>query len=130
MSRKVILIPVLAAVAVFIAVLATAVWRQADAGPPIQTKALGVWQEQTTLQPVRLTVSAGGGQADETTYWVTYSPTSAEPLPARLEGDRILVWGENPQDVRWVITFDEGADALLLARPDGSERHILRRVTT
>jgi hypothetical protein len=129
-SRKIVLIPILAAAAVGIAVIAVAVWRQADTGPPIQMNALGVWQEQTTSQPVRLTVSAGGGQADETTYWVTYGPSSAEPLPARLEGDRILVWGENTQDVRWVITYDEGADAILLARPDGSERHILRRVST
>ncbi len=130
MSRKVVLIPILAAAVVAVAVIAVAVWRQADAGPPIQTKALGVWQEQTTSQPVRLTVSAADGQTDVTRYWVTYAPTSAKPLPARLEGDRILVWGENTQDVRWVITYDEGADALLLARPNGSERHILRRVST
>ena len=130
MPRRVVLIPILAAAVVCVAVIAVAVWRQADAGPPIQTKALGVWQEQTTAQPVRLTVSAAGEDADETRYWVTYAPTSSKPLPARLEGDRILVWGENTQDVRWVITYDEGADALLLARPNGSERHILRRVST
>ncbi len=130
MSRKVVLIPILALVVVAVAVIAGAIWRQADAGPPIQTKALGVWQEQTTSQPVRLTVSAADGQTDVTRYWVTLAPTSPKPLPARLEGDRILVWSENTEDVRWVITYDEGADALLLARPDGSERHILRRVST
>lgn len=130
MSRRVVLIPVLTLVVAIVAVIAGAIWRQADAGPPIQTKALGVWQEQTTSQPVRLTVSAADGQTDVARYWVTYAPTSAEPLPARLEGDRILVWGESLEDARWVITYDEGADALLLARPDGSERHILRRVST
>lgn len=129
MSRRVVLIPILAAVLVGGAVIAVAVWRQADAGPPIQTKALGVWQEQTTSQPVRLTVSAADGQTDVASYWVTYAPASATPLPARLEGDRILVWGEDAQDVRWVITYDEGADALLLTRPSGAERHILRRVS-
>ncbi|HEX5641716.1 MAG TPA: hypothetical protein VFZ86_05165 [Thermoleophilia bacterium] len=130
MSRKVVLIPILAVVVVAVAVITAAVWRQADAGPPIQTKALGVWQEQTTSQPIRLTVSAADAPADVARYWVTYAPTSAEPLPARLEGDRILVWGEGTQEVRWVITYDEGADALLLASPSGSERHILRRVST
>jgi hypothetical protein len=129
-SRKVILIPILAAAFVAVAVIAGAVWRQADAGPPIQTKALGVWQEQTTSQPVRLTVSAADGQTGAARYWVTYAPTSSQPLPARLEGERILVGGEDPRDVRWVITYDEGADALLLASPSGSERHILRRVST
>jgi hypothetical protein len=129
-SRRVVLIPILAAAAVGIAVLAAAVWRQADAGPPIQTKALGVWQEQTASQPVRLTVSAADGETDVSRYWVTYATTPAKPLPARLEGDRILVWDENTQEMRWIITYDEGADALLLARPDGSERHILRRVST
>lgn len=129
MSKRVILIPILAAAVVGIAVLAVAVWRQADAGPPIQTKALGVWQEQTTSQPVRLTVSAAEEGAAETRYWVTFAPTSAEPLPARLEGDRILLRDKNTQDVLWVITYDPGADALLLARPAGSERHVLRRVS-
>ncbi|MGE5228824.1 MAG: hypothetical protein ACM3MJ_03790 [Deltaproteobacteria bacterium] len=130
MSRKVVLIPILAAVVVGVAVVAGAIWRQADAGPPIQTKALGVWQEQTASQPVRLTVSAADGQADAPRYWVTYTPTSADPLPARLEGEKILVLDRDTQDVRWVITYDEGADALLLTRPSGTERHILRRVST
>jgi hypothetical protein len=128
--RRVVLIPILAAVVVGVAVIAGAVWRQADAGPPIQTKALGVWQEQTTSQPIRLTVSADGGDGGATRFWVDLSASPDPPHPARLEGERILVWGEDAQDVRWVITYDEGADALLLASPSGSERHILRRVST
>ena len=40
----------------------------------------------------------------------------------------VVIWGENTQDVVWRVTYDEGADVLLLARPDGSERHVLRRV--
>ena len=62
-------------------------------------------------------------------YWVTFSRPSGPPLPARLEGDTIVVLGENTQDVVWVISYDEGAEALLVGRPDGSKRHILRRVS-
>ena len=40
-----------------------------------------------------------------------------------------MVWGENVKDVVWSITYDEGADALLVTRPTTGERHILRRVS-
>jgi hypothetical protein len=114
---------------VCIAVLAAAVWRQLDAGPPIESKALGVWQEQTASRPARLTVSVATEQADATSYWVTYPRSFTGAFPARLDGDRIVVWGENAKDVVWVITYDEGADTLLATRPATGERHILRRVS-
>ena len=88
-----------------------------------------MWQEQTASRPVRLTVSAAAEQPDATSYWVTYPRSFTGAFPAKLDGDRILVWGENTKDVVWVITYDEGADTLLVTRPSTGERHILRRVS-
>jgi len=129
MPRRVVLIPLVVVALVGLAVLAAAVWRQVDSGPAIQTKALGVWQEQTEANPFRMTVSAAPDGSGETDFYVTYPGSFATPFPARLDGDRILVWGENTQAVVWQITYDEGADTLLVTRPSTGERHILRRVS-
>jgi hypothetical protein len=120
----VILIAVVAAVCAAAVLL---VWRPWDTGPAIQTKALGVWQEQTAADPVKMTVSAAGD--DTTRFWVELPSSFTSPAPARLEGDSIVVLGENSQDVVWRIDYGDGADVLFLARPDGSERHVLRRVS-
>ena len=130
MSRRVVLLPLVAIVVACVVVLTAAIWRQADSGPAIQTKALGVWEEQTEADPFRMTVSAAPEGSGETDYHVTYPGAVATPFPARLDGDRILVWGENTQAVVWEITYDEGADTLLVTRPSTGERHILRRVST
>ncbi len=117
-------------VAVVVAVCAAAVllvWRPWDTGPAIQTKALGVWQEQTSADPIRMTVSAAGDDATE--YWVDLPSLFPRPAPARLEGDHIVILSGNPQDVVWTIGYGEGADVLFLSRPDGSKRHVLRRVS-
>jgi hypothetical protein len=129
MPRRFILIPLVVVAFACLAVLAAAVWRQIDSGPAIKTKALGVWQEQTEANPFRMTVSAAPDGSGETDFWVTYPRSFATPFPARLDGDRIVVWGENTQAVVWQVTYDEGADALLVTRPSTGERHILRRVS-
>lgn len=130
MSRRAVGIAIAVIVAVCVAVLVAAVWRQAiDTGPPIETKALGVWQEQTGSRPSRLTVSTSSEQSDARSYWVTYPDSFQGALPAKLDGDSIVVWGESSEDVAWVITYDEGADALLVTRTTTGERRILRRVS-
>ena len=118
---------VVVAAAVVAAVLL--MWRPFDSEPAVATQAVGTWQEQTTADPVRMTVRAAGEENGVPRYTVTLPTSFNAPLPARLVGDSIVIWGENTQDVVWRVTYDEGADVLLLARPDGSERHILRRVT-
>ena len=121
MPRRVILIPLVAVAVVCVAVLTAAIWRQADSGPAIATAALGVWQEQTAVDPVRMTVSAAEPDAGGAPrYWVDLPSSFKVPFPARLEGDALVIWGENAQDVVWRITYDEGADVLLLTRPDGT----------
>ena len=130
MPRRVVLLPLVAVAVVCVGVLTAAIWRQTDSGPAIQTKALGVWEEQTEANPFRMTVSAAPEGSGETDFHVTYPGSFATPLPARLDGDRILVRGANTQAVVWRITYDEGADALLVTRPSTGERHILRRVST
>jgi hypothetical protein len=122
-----VVVVVAAAVCVAAALL---VWRPWDTAPAIRTEALGVWQEQTAADPVRMTVSAADPAADGTTrYWIDLPISSTVPLQARTQGDAIVIGGESAQDVEWLITYDEGADVLLLTRPDGTQRHILRRVS-
>jgi hypothetical protein len=121
-----IVIAVVAVAAVAAVLLA---WRPFGSEPAIAASAVGTWQEQTTADPVHMTISAAGEQDGVPQYTVTLPSSFKAPVPAHLEGDSIVVWGENTQDVVWRVTYDEGADVLLLARPDGSERHILRRVT-
>jgi hypothetical protein len=128
-SRTAIVIVAVVAAALCAVLVVLLVWRPFDERPPIETQALGVWQEATASQPVRVTVSAAGDDSAATQYWVIYEPSSEEAFPARLEGDRILVWDEDTKDVVWVITYDEGAEALLVTRPTTGERHVLRRVS-
>lgn len=134
MSKLTVVIPIVVVAVVAAVVLGVAGWRHFTSGPAIETQVLGVWQEQTSSDPIRLTISEadGSGEAtgDATQFWVTMAEASAAPLPARVDGDRILVLDENARDILWTISYDEGADALLLARPDGAERHVLRRVST
>jgi hypothetical protein len=119
----------IAAVAVCAAILLL-VWRPWDTAPAIATMAPGVWQEQTAAQPVRMTVSrADGGDDGAQDYWIDLPASSEAPARGRLDGDAIVVRADGSPEVVWRITYDAGADVLLLARPDGSERHILRRIS-
>ena len=128
MSRTTIVIVAVVAAALCAAVVLL-VWRPFDDRPPIQTMALGVWQESTESLPVRLTVSAAGGDPATAGYWVTYPSMSDVPFPARLDGERILVMGADGGDARWVVRYDAGADALILRSTGDGETHILRRVS-
>jgi hypothetical protein len=123
----IVIVAVLAAAACAAVVLL--VWRPFDDRPPIQTKALGVWQESTESLPVRLTLSAAGGDPATAGYWVTYPSMSDVPYPGRLDGERILVMGANGGDARWVIRYDAGADALIVRSTGDGETYILRRVS-
>jgi hypothetical protein len=132
-SRRGWIVVVVVAVAACVAA-ALLVWRPWDTAPPIQAEALGVWQEQTAADPIRMTVSADDSTDDSADdgaprYWVDLPASPDPPHPARLEGDVIVVFGESTGDVIWRITYDEGADVLLLTTPDGGGRHILRRVS-
>lgn len=117
------------AVAAVLAAVALLVWRPFDDRPAIQTQAPGVWQEQTASQPVRLTVSTAGDDTDGTDYWVTFAGEPSVPLAARLDGERIVVLDADSGDARWVLVYDQGADALIVTPSDGGETNILRRVS-
>ena len=128
MSRTTIVIVAVLAAALCAAVVLL-VWRPFDDRPPIQTKALGVWQESTESLPVRLTLSAAGEDPATAGYWVTYPSMSDVPYPARLDGERILVLGTDGGDVRWIVRYDAGADALIVRSTGDGETYILRRVS-
>jgi hypothetical protein len=129
LSRTLVVILAVAIAAVLAAVIVLLVWRPFDDGPAIQTGAPGVWQEQTASQPMRLTVSTASDEADGTDYWVQFAGAPAEPLPARLDGEQILVLDADSRDTRWVFVYDEGADALIVTPRDGGETNVLRRVS-
>src|SRR5664280_207729 len=103
----------------------------------IETKAVGVWQEtgpSPTSSPAsarayRLTMERAPGGANGAGYSVTYTRTSKVAFPAVLAGDEIHVWGENTQDVVWVIDYNARTDTLLVTRPSGRDLHGLRRVS-
>lgn len=131
MSRTVvaIIVVVAAIVAVLVALL---VWRPFAEDTSIRTRALGVWEESTSALPVRMTVSSRDGEDSEdgaAAYWVTYPRMSDTPFPARLDGEQILVYDAEEQDVRWSIVYDEGADALIVSRRGGGDTFILRRIS-
>ncbi len=128
MSRSTIVIVAVVAAALCAAIFLL-VWRPFDDRPPIQNKALGVWQESKESLPVRLTVSAAGEDPATAGYWVTYLSMSNVPYPARLDGNRILVLDADGGDVRWVVRYDAGADALIVRTAGGGETYILRRVS-
>src|SRR5664280_1932704 len=107
----------------------------------IETRAVGVWQEtgpsptsSPTSSPAsspayRLTIERALGGANGAGYSVTYTRTSKLAFPAVLAGDEIHVWGENTQDVVWVIDYNARTDTLLVTRPGGRDLHGLRRVS-
>jgi hypothetical protein len=128
-SRTTIVIVAVVAGALCAALVVVLVWRPFDDQPPIQTQALGVWQEQTASLPVRLTVSARGEDGDAVRYWITYPSMSDVPFPGRLDGDSIVVRSTNDQDVLWAIRYDEGADALIVRSTGGEQTYILRRIS-
>ena len=97
---------------------------------PIETKAIGVWQETHSRQAYKLTVSRDPDATGRVWYTVTYPRSFLVPFPASLDGDQILIWGENAiSDIVWVVTYDAKTDTLTLTRPQGSERHTLKRIS-
>ena|SRR5665648_556356 len=62
---------------------------------PIETKAIGVWQETDSRQAYKLTVSRDPDATGRVWYTVTYPRSFLVPFPASLDGDQILIWGEN-----------------------------------
>jgi hypothetical protein len=51
------------------------------------------------------------------------------PLPARLDGERIVVFDTEGQQALWSIVYDAGADALIVTQPAGGDSFVLRRVS-
>lgn len=96
-------------------------------GSAIETKAVGVWQETDSTQAYELAICPDPGSADGVAYTVTYPRSFKVPFPASLSGDEILIMADGG-NVAWVVTYDDKADTLILARPSGSETHTLKRV--
>jgi len=131
-SRTAVVIIVVVVVALAAALVVLLVWRPFDDEPPIQARALGVWQESTESLPVRMTVSSRDGVEsanDGAEYWVTYPRMSDAPFPARLSGESILVYDADGEDALLSLIYDEGADALIVTQSGGGDTVILRRVS-
>ena len=50
--------------------------------------------------------------ASSDSYRVEYRRSFRVPFPARLEGDTIVVWGENASDTIWTLSYDPQSDRL------------------
>jgi hypothetical protein len=129
LSRTAVIVVVAALVA---AVVVFVAWRPFAEDDTIRTRALGVWQESVDDQPTQMTVSsAAGGESENggVEYWVSYPLVSDMPLPARLDGERIVVFDTEGQQALWSIVYDAGADALIVTQPAGGDSFVLRRVS-
>ncbi|NLE22632.1 MAG: hypothetical protein GX624_07635 [Actinobacteria bacterium] len=131
MSRTTVLI--VAVVATLVAVVVVfAAWRPFAEDDTVRTRALGVWEESASTNPVRMTVSSRDSAAngdDDAEYWVTYPRMSDTPFPARLEGERIQVFDAEQREALWSIVYDSGADALIVTQPGGGDSFVLRRIS-
>jgi hypothetical protein len=97
--------------------------------PGIETRAVGVWQETGPSPRYRLTILRTPGAPNGAEFSVTYPRSFKVPFPAALVDDEIHIWGENTQNVVWVVNYNERTDTLLLTRPGGGDLHGLRRVS-
>ena len=124
--RTLIIIAVAAAVAA--ALVATVLVPRLSGPPPIATKAVGVWQEIDSQQAYRLEIRRDT-RMEGTVYDIVYprSFLPQAPFYAYLADDTIAIWGENTQDIRWVVSYDESTDTLTVTRPGGNETHRLKR---
>ncbi len=129
MSRTAVIVVVAALVA---AVVVFVAWRPFAEDDTIRTRALGVWQESVDDQPTQMTVSsAAGGESENggVEYWVSYPLVSDMPLPARLDGERIVVFDTEGGQALWSIAYDGGADTLIVTQSTGGDSFVLRRVS-
>jgi hypothetical protein len=129
LSRAAVIVVVAALVA---AVVVFVAWRPFAEDDTIRTRALGVWQESIDDQPAQLTVSSAAGEEGANggaDYWVTYPRMSDTPFPARLDGERIVVFEAEGQQALWSIVYDDGADTLIVTQPGGGDSFVLRRVS-
>ncbi len=66
--------------------------------------------------------------AESGDYLVEYPRSFLVPFHAYPDGDTLVVWGENVDDVVWVLRCDADADRLSAVDRDGSERIDFERV--
>ena len=76
--------------------------------PPIKDKAVGRWQEIGTAKSYIMRISPAGPRS----FKVEYRRSFLVPFDARLEDDKLLIWGENADDVVWTVTYDPKTDQL------------------
>lgn len=129
MSRKavVILIVVLAvAGAALVALVALAV----VPGPSltgIETYAVGDWREAGSPKIYPLYIR----QRDKDRYGADFAVACSRlfrgRLPADREGDELHIWGENTQDVLWIVTYNKARDTITLTRPRTGRSHTFVR---
>lgn len=128
MLRKTLLVGI--PVVVLVLVLAVVLPPRFAHGSPIETKAVGAWQETDSPEAYRLSIAPDPGRDYGVWYTVTYPRSFKVPFPASLKDDTITIWGENTMSAPvWRVTYDEAGDTLTVTRPNGAETHTLERVS-
>jgi len=120
---------IVAAVAIAVGVVSAVVWQMARPAPGIEKKAIGSWRETDSDEAYQLTIAPDIFENDKGRYTVSYPRSFLQPHPAGLSGDEIHIWGENGDDVVWVVKYKAANDTLIVTRKVTGERHALRRVS-
>jgi hypothetical protein len=99
--------------------------------PAIEPGAVGVWRTTGLGRTYELRIARDTQPTGRVWYRVVFTRDSRFPSSASLDGNAIVVWGENAMsDPRWRITYDADADKLLLEQPRGHEVYGFRRVSS
>ncbi len=76
--------------------------------PQIAKKAVGWWQEIGTAKAFTMHVASTGPYR----YAVAYPRSFKGGIPAGRNGDKIVIWGEDTNDILWTLTYDPASDQL------------------
>ena len=78
----------------------------------------GSWREVDTPEAYVLTLTP----ESESRYIVDYPRSFKVPFKARMEDGKLLVWGENTDDIVWTLTLDATASELTAVGSQGTIR--------
>ena len=91
--------------------------------PPIAKKAVGWWQEIGTTKAYTMHITSTSPYR----YQVEYPRSFKVPFPARRDGEKLLIWGEDYNDIVWTLTYDPKTDRLTAVGSQGT--FTLKRIT-
>jgi hypothetical protein len=81
----------------------------------------GSWREIGTPEHYVLQITPGGTyDTAAEDYAIEYPRSFLVPFSAFVKDGKLLIWGENTQDVVWTVTYDRAADKLTAVGSQGT----------